>query len=199
MRFAWGTTISQAAGYAAFDRIGNAQLLSMVGLAVGGGGASKLHEAKDIWLTDVHLQGLRQLVEEALIEKDWVSGMLALEFADAQIYPLMYQHLEDRSLYEGAGAYSLLAQHFATWYKDQQKWVTPLLKAWVNDPEYGAANTVVLGQLVQRWLPQASAAVGALAAGIGQHLTKDGAVSAADKYRVEVTKRYAGLGIPVAG
>ena len=52
--------------------------------------------------------------------------------------------------------------------------------------------------MTQRWLPQASAAVGLLAANIEQHLRKDGAVSAADKYRVEVTKRYADLGIPVA-
>jgi phenol hydroxylase P1 protein len=196
-RFAWGTSISQAASYAAFDRIGNAQLLSMIGLAVGGGGAAKLHEAKELWLHDVQLQGLRQLIEEALVEKDWVSGMLALELADAQIYPLMYRHLDERSIYEGAGAYSLLAQHFATWYTDQQKWVTPLLKAWVNDPEHGHANAATLGEMVQHWLPQASAAVGKLASNIEQHLNKDGASSAADKYRVEVTKRYAQLGIPV--
>ena len=111
----------------------------------------------------------------------------------------MYRHLEERSLFEEAGAYSLLAEHFSTWYADQQKWVTPLLKAWVNDPEYGAANTEVLGRMVQHWLPQASAAVGKVAAKIEENLVRDGAVSAADKYRVEVTRRYADLGIPVAG
>jgi len=197
-RFAWGSTIAQVHGYAAFDRIGNAQLLSMIGLAAGGGGATKLHEAKEIWLTGAHMQPLRQVVEEALVVDDWVSGIVALELVDAQLYPLMYRHLEERSVFEEAGAYSLLAQHFSTWYTDQQKWVTPLLKAWVGDPEHGAANTAVLGQMVRHWLPQASAAVGKLAVKIEEDLARDGAVSAADKYRVEVTKRYADLGIPVA-
>ena len=75
-RFAWGTTIAQVLGYAAFDRIGNAQLLSMAGLGVGGGGATKLHEARDTWLTEAHMQGLRQLIEEALVEKDWLAACL---------------------------------------------------------------------------------------------------------------------------
>jgi phenol/toluene 2-monooxygenase (NADH) P1/A1 len=198
-RFAWGTTVSQAASYAAFDRIGNAQLLSMIGLAVGGGTASKLHEAKELWLHEPHLQGLRRLVEEALIEKDWVNGLIALELADAQLYPLLYRHLDERSIFQNAGAYSLLAQHFSAWYTDQQKWVTPLLKAWVTDPDHGEANREALSGMVDRWMPQATEAVGLLASAIEGRLTAEGAVSAADKYHTEVAKRYADLDIRVGG
>ena len=39
-RFGYGTTITQAACFASFDRIGNAQLLSLIGLALAGGGAA---------------------------------------------------------------------------------------------------------------------------------------------------------------
>ena len=46
-RFAYGTTVEQCLTYAAFDRIGNAQLLSRVGLALGG--AEALAEAKRSW------------------------------------------------------------------------------------------------------------------------------------------------------
>jgi phenol/toluene 2-monooxygenase (NADH) P1/A1 len=198
-RFAWGTTIAQAAGYAAFDRIGNAQLLSMIGLTVGGGTAAKLHEAKELWLHEPHLQGLRQLVEEALVESDWVSAMIAIELVDAQLYPLMYRHLDERSVFQNAGAYSLLAMHFATWYADNQKWVTPLLKAWVSDPEHGDANRTALTGMVGKWLPQASAAVRKLAAAVDQHLTDGGSGVTADTLEVQVTKHYADLGIEVAG
>ena len=39
-RFGYGTTITQAACFASFDRLGNAQLLSLIGLALAGGGAA---------------------------------------------------------------------------------------------------------------------------------------------------------------
>jgi len=38
-RFAYGTTLTQAMGFAGFDRIGNAQQLSLIGLALAGGAA----------------------------------------------------------------------------------------------------------------------------------------------------------------
>jgi hypothetical protein len=49
-RFAWGTTVEQAASFAGFDRIGNAQMLSLIGLAIGAGTSDPLTEAKKNWL-----------------------------------------------------------------------------------------------------------------------------------------------------
>ncbi len=197
-RFAWGTTISAAAGFAAMDRIGNAQLLSMAGLSVGGGAPDKLAEAKTHWLDDGHLQGLRRLVEEALVETDWASGLIALELTDAQLYPLVFRHLDERALFRGAGAYSLLAQHFSSWYTDQQKWITPLLKAWVTDPEHGEENAKSLGAMVDNWYPRSHDAVQRYAKGIAATAGSQSIVGAAERFAAELVQRLTKLGIPVS-
>ena len=72
-RFAYGSTISQCLTYAAFDRIGNAQMLTRAGIALGGGSAELLGGAKNDWMERDSLQGLRRLVEELLIDDDWAT------------------------------------------------------------------------------------------------------------------------------
>jgi phenol/toluene 2-monooxygenase (NADH) P1/A1 len=196
-RFAWGSTVSTPMQFAALDRLGNAQMLSMIGLAMGGGSGDKLADAKRNWLESPYLQPLRQLVEEALIAPDWADGLLALELVDAQLYPLLYQHCEDRALLHGAMGYSLVAQHFSRWYTDQQKWLTPLVKAWVGDPQYRDANRKALGAIVDRWYPQAQAAVRSLAEDIESNFRSTSIMSAATRYASELAVNLEKIGIPL--
>ena len=133
-RFGFGTTITQCAAYAAFDRIGNAQALSRVGIALGGGTAELLGDAKARWVEDDSLQGLRRYIEELFLEKDWGKALIRLDVADRLIYALFYGHLDDAAIEAGAGSYSLVAQHLSAWFKDQRKWVDALYKAWAADP-----------------------------------------------------------------
>lgn len=163
-RFAYGTSIEQCLSYAAFDRIGNAQLLSRVGLALGGGGTATLDDAKRAWLELDGLQPLRRYVEELLAEPDWAVGAFALDLADRLLYPLLYRHLDERALADGAGALSLVAQHLHGWFGDQRRWFDALLAAWTADPQHGAANAVVLARTAERMLPRAVEAVAGLAA-----------------------------------
>lgn len=197
-RFAWGTTISQASAYAAFDRIGTSQLLSMIGLSIGGGGQEKLAEAKEHWMEDQYLQPLRRFIEEAIVEQDWASGMIALDLADAQLYPLLFEHLDERALFRGAGAYSLIAQHFSSWYANQQKWLMPLYKAWAQDPEHGEANREAMGSIIARWQPLAHEGVRTLAKGIETRAGSTSIASAADRFSAAALARLAKLDIPIA-
>jgi phenol hydroxylase P1 protein len=195
-RFAWGTTIAQAAVFAAFDRIGNAQVLSLVGLALAGGAADTLTEAKKNWLYARPLQGLRRLVEEALVEPDWAAGLVALDLADAQLYPMLFAHMDDRALFHGAGAYSLIARHLNDWYNNQRKWFSALLKAWANDPEHGEANRQALGDIVARWYPQVTEAVRSVAQGIAD-LGSATVLAAAERGAAEGVADLVRLGVPV--
>ncbi|MBS4730317.1 phenol 2-monooxygenase [Mycobacterium sp. SM1] len=196
-RFAWGTAVAQPAAFASMDRVGNAQLLSLIGLAMGGGSGDKLAEAKRFWLEQPSLQALRELAEQALVEPDWVSGVLAFELTDAQLYPLLFRHTDDRALFRGAMAYSLLAQHFSRWYTDHQKWLTALLKAWVEDPSYGQANRKALGAMADRWYPQACEAVRRLAEGIEANFASTSIMSAATRYASELAASLEKIGVPV--
>lgn len=174
-RFGYGTTITQCCAYAAFDRVGLAQLISRVGIALGGGTADLLADAKTAWMDDAALQGLRQYIEEAMVEPDWADSMIALDLADQLIYGVMYRHLDEAALLGGAGAYSLIAQHLSGWFSDQRRWLDALYKAWLADGEYGATNKAAFERIVNAKLPQATQAVAALAGRIDELVGADAA------------------------
>lgn len=162
-RFAYGTTIEQVFTYASFDRIGNAQMLSRIGIALGENSDAVLATTKPAWMDDPKLQGLRRLIEELLVEPDWALSNVGLDLSDRLLFPLLTTHLDEAALLGGAGAYSLLMQQLGVWWAEQRKWFDPLIKAWVTDPEYGKANTEALQACVAKIMPQAAAAVTDLA------------------------------------
>ena len=197
-RFGWGTTVVQAYIYSAFDRIGNAQMHTMIGLAAGGGSASILDEVKQNWLEADHLQPLRKYTEEAICEKDHVSGLIALDMVDGQLFPLLHSYTDEHALMGGAGVVSLLGQHFTSWYGDQKKWLDALLKAWANDAEHGEANKKAIAGFVEQWRPQANEALTLVAKSI-EDAIGPGAVEALNGYQNDIVERYQGFGIPVNG
>jgi phenol hydroxylase P1 protein len=197
-RFAWGTTVEQPMIFSAFDRMGNAQQLTLIGLALAGGAGGTLAEAKRNWMYSPQLQPLRRIMEELLIEKDWAIGIIGLDLIDVQLYPMLYAHLDDRSLGRGAMAYSLLARHFYDWHENNRKWLVALYKAWVNDSEHGDANKKLLQEIVNRWYPPACAAVHSIAQGITDLAGSTTILAAAERGAAEVAAKFAAVGIPVA-
>lgn len=152
IRFCYGTTIDACCTFAAFDRIGNAQQISRVGMLLSGGGDESLKVAKQAWLEAPYLQGLRRLEEELLVERDWATELVTLDLTDRLLYGLMYGFLDEAALMGGAGAYSLVAQHLSTWFADQRRWVDALIGCWLADPETAEANKAALdGVLAARW------------------------------------------------
>jgi phenol hydroxylase P1 protein len=162
-RFAYGTSVEQCLSFAAFDRIGNAQLLSRIGLALGDGSAGLLADARSQWMDAEELQPLRRYCEELLVETDWAVATVALDLTDRLIYQLVYQYLDQRALVDGASALSLLGQHLGDWYADNRRWLDALLQAWMADPEHRGSNAQALRNTVAAWLPAAISAVRGLA------------------------------------
>lgn len=158
-RYAYGTTIEQCLSYAAFDRVGNAQLLSRIGIALGENSDQVLETTKPAWLEDPRLQGLRRLIEELLVQPDWALSVVALDLSDRLLFPLLTRHLEEAALLGGAGAYSLVIQQLGIWFDDHRKWIDALISAWLNDVEHGTANKALLQNTIDRYLPQVTAAV----------------------------------------
>lgn len=197
-RFAYGTTIEQVFTYASFDRIGNAQILSRIGMALGENSDAVLATTKPAWMDEEKLQGLRRLIEELLVEPDWALSNIGLDLSDRLIFPLLSTHLDEAALLGGAGAYSLLIQQLGVWWADQRKWLDALIGAWVNDPEHGAANTKVLQASVNKIMPQAAAAVIDLARGMDA-LTDTGAEAFVESTVAEVHETLRNIGIEASG
>lgn len=170
-RFSYGTTVAQCLAFAGFDRIGNAQQLSRVGLALAGSTDALLAPAKQAWLSDADLQDLRRLVEELLIEPDWAIATFGLDLIDQLLYPLLTRFLDEAALLGGAGAYSLIVQHLATWWVDQRKWLDELLRCWLEDPGHGPANRQALAAATQRLAPEAIRAVSGVARAVDARIS----------------------------
>jgi phenol hydroxylase P1 protein len=197
-RWAWGTTIDQCCTYAAFDRIGHAQNISRIGIVYAEGHDHALATAKERWLGDPALQGLRRLVEELLAGGDWAKKLLAVDLADRLLYPLMYTHLDEVALSGGAGAYSLFAQHFSSWFVDQRRWLDQLVKTWLADPTHADANRAAYDDvLAERW-SQVVEAVTDVAASVDARVAA-GAVAHVETTTAAVAASLAALGLTVPG
>lgn len=197
-RFGYGTTITQCCAYAAFDRIGMAQILSRVGIALGGGTADLLDQAKTKWVEADYFQPLRKYVEEAMVEADWADSVIAFDIADRGIFPLMYRELDEAALFGGAGAYSLVAQHLSGWYADQRRWLDHLYKVWLADEEYGESNKAAFERIIDRKFPEAVEAVTTVAKHIDS-VADAGAEEACKKLIDEFVESTTGLGLEVKG
>jgi phenol hydroxylase P1 protein len=197
-RFAYGTTIDQCCTYAAFDRIGNAQNLSRIGIVYADGHDHALATAKEKWLTDPALQGLRRLIEEVLTEGDYAKELLAIDLCDRLLYPLMFTHLDEAALVGGAGAYSLLAQHFASWMADNQRWVDHLITCWFADEQYGESNRAAFNDVLSRRWAQVVEAVTDLAAAVDSRVGT-GAVTSVELNAAALAAQLGALGLTVPG
>lgn len=191
-RFGWGATVTQAAAYSAFDRVGNAQVLSRAGIALGGGTADLLTDAKTHWLEDAPLQGLRKLAEETIVEADWGIALLRLDAVDRLLYDLLYQHLDDEAVIGGAPAYSLIAQHMSSWFDDNRKWIDALYTTWRADPELGDKNAALLAEHGAAAVDAAVEAVTPFAARIDELLEGVAAVDRITTTAAEVRAAHVG-------
>lgn len=194
-RFGYGTTITQCCAYAAFDRVGLAQLISRVGIALGDGSADLLAAAKTTWTDAAHMQGLRRYVEEAMVEPDWADTVIALDITDHLLYALLYRELDTAALLGGAGAYSLVAQHLSGWFTDQRKWLDALYTAWLADEQTSAANKAAFERILGTKFDQAATAVRDIAVHIDSLVEEAGAVEALERLVESTRETYAGFGL----
>ncbi|HET7902693.1 MAG TPA: hypothetical protein VFL59_16030 [Candidatus Nanopelagicales bacterium] len=198
-RWAYGTTIDQCCMFSSFDRIGNAQNLSRVGIVYGLGHDGALAAAKTRWLEAPEMQGLRRLIEEVLAGDDWGKKVVTVDLADRLLYGLMYGHLDDVALAGGAGAYSLVAQHFSSWFADNRRWLDQLIKVWFADATHGADNRAAFESvLTERWA-QVVAAVTDVAAAIDNLVPGAGAVENVEAHAVALAAEFGALGLTVPG
>ena len=195
-RFADGATIAQCCSYEAFDRVGNAQLISRVGITLGEQSAEVLTAAKASWMDSPAWQPLRKMTEQVLCVQDWATTVIASDLVDKLLDSLIYRHLDEEAIVGGAGAYSLLAQHVGTWYGDHRKWLDHLYKTWLADAEHVEANKAALAAVVNEWLPRAVLAAIAIAQRADE-IVPTGAVDALAKRAGEMRAEFAALGLEV--
>ncbi|BBU30952.1 phenol hydroxylase P1 protein [Burkholderia sp. THE68] len=147
--YGWGTAITQATMFHCMDRLGIAQYLSRIGLALDGNQGTSLVEGKQRWLDDPMWQGLRRVVEDTMVVKDWFETFVAQNVVlDGLLYPLVYRHIDERIARLHGPGLGMLNEFASAWFDETSRWVDATIKtAAAQSP----ANAALLAQWTSKW------------------------------------------------
>ncbi|AUT59513.1 aromatic/alkene monooxygenase hydroxylase subunit beta [Paraburkholderia terrae] len=147
--YGWGTAITQATMFHCMDRLGIAQYLSRIGLALDGNQGTSLVDGKERWMSDPMWQGLRRVVEDTMVVKDWFETFVAQNLVlDGLLYPLVYRHIDERIARLYGPGFGMLNEFASSWFDETSRWVDATIKtAATESPE----NKVLLAQWVAKW------------------------------------------------
>lgn len=144
--YGWGTAITQATMFHCMDRLGIAQYLSRIGLALDGNQGTSLTEGKRRWLDDPVWQGLRRAVEDMMVVKDWFETFVAQNVVlDGLLYPLVYRHIDERIARSHGPALGMLNEFASSWFDETSRWVDATVKT-------AAAESPANAELLARWI-----------------------------------------------
>ncbi len=182
--YGYGTAITQPCLYAGMDQLGIAQYLTRLGLLLGNQG--ELEAGKQAWLEAPAWQGLRRLVEDTWVVKDWFELFVAQNVVqDGVLFGLAYKEV-DQAISEKAGpTVSMLTRFQAEWFQDASKWVDAVIKAAASE---SADNQALLSQWYGQWrarVQEALAPVAQLALGEQGAQALERAVAAVDARMVK--------------
>lgn len=146
--YGYGTVITQACIFAAMDRLGMAQYISRIGLALDGNTGECLQQAKDAWMNDAAWQPLRKLCEQSLTEQDWFKlYVLQNLLIDSCIQSLVYGQFDQYLVENGARDVAMLTEFMQECLSDLRKWSDPVFKLAIAESEENKA-------LIQGWIAE---------------------------------------------
>ena len=160
--YGYGAPFTSAALMQAMDRLGIAQYLTRLALALNGQRPEILDEGKALWLDDPLWQPLRRLVEDSMVQKDWFElHVLQNLLLDSQLVPFAYVQLDEAMAAQGGLAYTLVTEFMREWFGEASRWVDATVKTAASA---SAENTALLNQWVAQWWPRVAEAVAPLLA-----------------------------------
>ncbi|MEW8305394.1 MAG: aromatic/alkene monooxygenase hydroxylase subunit beta [Candidatus Thiodiazotropha sp.] len=187
----YGTAITSAAIFTAGDRLGIAQILSRIGIVLGGGDGELLDEAKQQWMEADAWQGVRKAVEDSLVLKDWFEALLAQFLVmDGMIYPLVYNHFDTEGQRHGAAALSMLCEFMVDWSAEHNRWVDAVVKVAAKESD---ENQALLSDWYGTWRDTMTEALAPLASMV----MADAAEAALRDVHQKLDDRAAKLGLSI--
>lgn len=190
----YGTAVTSAAAFAAMDRLGMAQVITKVGLALDGQTGDSSVTAKKAWMAAPAWQGVRRLVEDSFVIDDWFEAFVAQNLAmDGIVQRLIFEDLRKALRPSGGTGLVMVTDIVGDVYADQARWVDAVIKtAAAASPENGHK----LAGWLKTWTARAVEAAGPLARqalGGGE-----GALETVERLSRELGARAARLGIAEA-
>ncbi|PPQ33747.1 ferritin family protein [Rhodopila globiformis] len=179
----YGTAVTAPCIFSAGDHLGMAQIVSRIGLLLDGQTGHSLDRAKESWMTDPAWQGVRRLVEDSFVERDWFRLLVEQTLAiNSVVFGLIYDRA-DAAWDSAATTVSLLTEFMADWRDDEGRWVDAVISG-------AAAESEANKQLISRWAARAIDRAAAAARPLAAALLGDEAAAeaAANDARTRATR-----------
>jgi phenol hydroxylase P1 protein len=183
----YGTAITAPCIFSAMDQLGMAQIVSRIGLALDGQTGVSLDLAKETWLNNPAWQGVRKLIEDTFVERDWFELFVAQTLAvNGVVFDLVYKHAD--AAWKDAGVtIAMLTEFMTDWRAEESRWSDSVIKTVAAEsPE----NKALVSQWAKKWIDRAVEAAKPLSASL---LGDNGA--AAEAAGEATRKRAASLGL----
>ncbi|MBB5373031.1 ferritin family protein [Acidocella aromatica] len=149
----YGTAVTAPCIFSAMDHLGMAQIISRIGLLLDGLTGESLRAAKQTWMTVTAWQGIRKLMEDSLVERDWFHLYVAQTLGmNAVLLRIAYTGLE--ASYGTAGmALAMLTEFCADWLAEEGRWSDAVIKAVAAEsPE----NNALVSKWAKDWIARAA-------------------------------------------
>ncbi|AUW60551.1 phenol hydroxylase (plasmid) [Sphingobium sp. SCG-1] len=185
----YGAAITQATMYATMDRLGNAQVLSRIGLLLDNQSGESLTRAKAVWMEHLAWQPIRQMVENSLVLDDWFEQFIAQNFVfDVLMYSLVFGAFDEEGQNRGAAAVSLLTEFLTDWHDETTRWVDFVITRVAKE---SPANASKIRDWIVEWKAVALTALEPLAC----EILGEGSVAALEIAEQKLDARMAKFGI----
>mgnify|MGYP000863705328 FL=1 len=188
----YGAAVTIPCIFAAGDHLGMAQIIGRIGLLLDGNSGRLLEQAKTRWMDAPEWQGLRRVMEDSMVTKDWFELFVAQHLVmDGVLYPLVYGTFDVAGQRHGATGLSMLTEFMADWFTEHSRWVDAVIKT-------AAAESDANRALLSGWFGHWAARMGEAAAPLAARVLGDeaGAAAVADAVAA-LTARAKALGLTV--
>jgi phenol hydroxylase P1 protein len=183
----YGTAVTAPCIFSAMDQLGMAQIVSRIGLALDGQSGVSLDMAKETWLNNPAWQGVRKLIEDTFVERDFFELFVAQTLAvNGVVFDLIYKHA-DAAWKEAGVTIAMLTEFMTDWRAEESRWSDSVIKTVAAE---SLENKALVSQWAKLWIDRAVEAAIPLAASL---LGDNGAAAIAAGEATR--KRAASLGL----
>jgi phenol hydroxylase P1 protein len=159
----YGTAVTAPCIFSAMDHLGMAQIVSRIGLALDGQSGVSLDMAKETWLNNPAWQGVRKLIEDTFVERDFFELFVAQTLAvNGVVFDLIYKHA-DAAWREAGVTIAMLTEFMTDWRAEESRWSDSVIKTVAAE---SAENKALISQWAKLWIDRAVEAAKPLSASL---------------------------------
>ena len=152
----YGTAFTAPCMFSAGDHLGMAQIVSRIGLELDGQTGNGLDKAKDAWMNDKAWQGIRKLVENTLVQRDFFELFVAQVLGiNGVILEAIYNGMDD-AWGEASLPISMLSEFMNDWQKEEARWSHSTIKIVAAE---SAENKAIVSAWASDWINRAEDAL----------------------------------------